>query len=135
MNIFLSIQNTYETIDVGLFSAHTVIDTASISKLQASKKITILLDSLLKKHFLQLSDINFIAVNQGPGPFTTLRIVLTTVNAIQFSRHIPLIGIDGLHAILAEYKNNEYPNTVALLDAFNKDVYFGIQTGTAPIAT
>lgn len=38
----------------------------------------------------------------------------------------PLIGIDGLEALLDEYVDNNWPITIALLNAYSKDVYFGI---------
>lgn len=82
---------------------------------------------MLLKHQLNLTDISFIAVNAGPGPFTTLRVVIASVNGLSFASKIPLIGIDALDAFLIEQHDAKYPNTVVLLNAFNNDVYFGIQ--------
>lgn len=124
MNIFLGIQATYSTIEIALFNEETVISMISIDKLDASKKIISVLDMLFKNNHYTLDNISFIASNQGPGPFTLLRTVLTTVNAISFARNIPLIGIDGLNAFFVQEKNSIYPNTVMLLNAFNNDVYF-----------
>lgn len=41
------------------------------------------------------SDISGIIVFRGPGSFTSLRIGITTVNAIAYAQHIPLVGVIG----------------------------------------
>jgi tRNA threonylcarbamoyladenosine biosynthesis protein TsaB len=128
MTTFLSIQNTYQEVQVALFSDQNLIDGITVDKAIASKRIISMLDNLLHKNGIQLNDISFIAVNQGPGPFTSLRIVIASVNGISFAQDIPLIGIDGLKALLAETRDPDYPNTVALLNAFNGDVYFAIES-------
>ena len=123
---FIAIQNTYEAIELAVCHQTTIIDRTHIAKEQASKLIIIELEQLLRRNNLQLSDCSFIAANQGPGPFTTLRVVITTVNALSFATKIPLIGINGLEAILKEHASSDYPFSIALLNAFNHDVYFGI---------
>lgn len=130
MTTFLSIQHTYHTVQAALFRDQKVIDIAEIGKEVAGKHIIQLLDNLLLKNNVQLDDISFIATNQGPGPFTTLRIVIASVNGLSFTGKIPLIGIDGLEAFLIEAHDSNYPNTVILLNAFNKDVYFTIENAT-----
>ena len=69
----------------------------------------------------------FFATNQGPGPFTTLRVVISSVNGLAFATGIPLVGVNALHALLTENNANSCTFTVALLNAFNKDVYYAIQ--------
>ncbi|MCX5922889.1 MAG: tRNA (adenosine(37)-N6)-threonylcarbamoyltransferase complex dimerization subunit type 1 TsaB [Candidatus Dependentiae bacterium] len=127
MSTFLSIQNTYESLDVALFKDGAMIEWITEDKIRASKHFVLLLNGLLVTHKLKLSDISFIAVNQGPGPFTTLRTVIASVNGLSFATQIPLIGVDALDAFLIEQHNPDYSNTVVLLNAFNNDVYFGIQ--------
>lgn len=124
---FISIQSTYDAVELALFNDSTFIDSRSISKLHASKLLILTLEELLATHQQTISNIQFIATNQGPGPFTTLRVVIASVNGLSFATQIPLIGIDGLDAFVQEYQNPSYPKTVILLNAFNFDVYFAIQ--------
>lgn len=124
---FLSVQNTYQTLDIALFKDNELIEWIVEDKIRASKNFVMLVATILLKHQLKLSDVSFIAVNNGPGPFTTLRVVIASVNGLSFASSIPLIGIDALDALLLEHQNDAYPHTVALLNAFNNDVYFGIQ--------
>ena len=135
MTVSLAIQNTYDAIELALFKDATLLDVIRADKTHASKQIIPLLSSLLTKNNITFNQIQYLAVNQGPGPFTTLRVIIATVNGLSFAAHIPLIGIDGMHALLAQYKNETAVATIALLDAFNKDIYFAIQKGNTLITS
>lgn len=124
MALFLGIQGTYHQVHVGLFEDNTLLDTITINNAETSKKLISTIDTLLHTHQVPLNRLSFIAANQGPGPFTTLRTILTTVNGIAFAAGIPLIGIDSLKAVADEWHDATFPLTVVLLDAFNKDVYY-----------
>lgn len=128
MNLFLVLQNTYDELQIALLKGSQSIALRSISKMEASTRFISELQDILDEHSITLSDIPFIVVNQGPGPFTTLRTVLACANGLSFASKIPLIGIDGLDAFSAEYNDTHYPNTVILLNAFGQDVYFAIQS-------
>ena len=125
--LYLVMQNTYEDIETAIFNDITLLEKESIDKISASKTLVPKIDLLLKKHHFSLEDLTFLGVNKGPGPFTTLRVVITTANALNFAADIPLVGIDGLDAIAQEYKDIVWPITVILLNAYNNDVYYAIQ--------
>jgi tRNA threonylcarbamoyl adenosine modification protein YeaZ len=132
---FLALQNTYQAIEVVLFDAQKSLDTLEISKFDANKELINSINTLLERNNLTLNQLDFIAANQGPGPFTTLRVVIATINGISFATGKPLVGVDGLAAFLAENYRSEFPLTVALLNAFNNDVYYGIQQSDALLST
>src|SRR3990170_4281291 len=126
MTLFLSIQNTYEAIEIALFKDDQLVAALKEDKSRASKELIPLIAYLLLRARITMKDLAFIAVNQGPGPFTTLRVVIATVNGLSFATNVPLVGIDSLDAFLEEYKNSEHP-TIILLNAFNNDVYYAIK--------
>lgn len=131
---FLAIQNTYDAIEIALHSEEKSLHKkVTLPKTEASKLILVALHDLLVQNQCSLSNITFIAANQGPGPFTTLRVVIATINGLSFANTIPLIGVNGLEAFLTEHISTDYPVTVALLNAFNRDVYFGIAHHTTMI--
>ena len=133
MITFLAIQNTYQTFQIALFNDETIVDFHSEDKHNTSKSFVIALDTLLHRNNTQFSEVSFIAVNQGPGPFSTLRSVLACVNGLYCATQIPLIGIDGLDATLSEYRSITN-RTVVLLNAFNTDIYYAIDTqNNAPL--
>lgn len=126
MATFLCIQSTYNEVELTIFKNHRLDIVVSIAKEQASAQLLKTIQEILSSHQLSLKNLDFIAVNQGPAPFTTLRTVIATVNGIQFATHIPLIGVDGLAALVHEHSKPSLP-VIALLNAFNKAVYYGFE--------
>jgi tRNA threonylcarbamoyladenosine biosynthesis protein TsaB len=127
MALYLGIQNTYQIVELALFNDQELVDFVQEDKTRASTYFVSMLGTLLNTHHISWADLSFIAVNQGPGPFTTLRVVIASVNGLSFATKIPLIGIDALDALIFEYQNAQYPITIALLNAFSHDVYFAIE--------
>ena len=130
---FITLQSTYKNVECALFNNTLCIGTFTIDKTKASKQLLLSIGALLNQHCISFSELSFIAVNHGPGPFTTLRVVIATVNGLSFASNIPLIGIDGIIAFLNEQNQND--NNVALLNAFSGDVYFGIKTNKGQVET
>ena len=128
MHIFLILQANYQTYEIGLFSGNNCIDSFIEDKKYSSRDLIPTLTMILERNSYTLSDIAAFGVNQGPGPFTSLRVIITTANGLAFATGIPLIGINGLEALLNENQDAQWPYTIALLNAFNNDVYFGIQS-------
>lgn len=126
MAIFLAAHTTYSEIILGLYNNYICLDKIHESNKLSSKNFILILDILLKRNNINLSELDFIAVNQGPGPFTTLRVSLASVNGLGFAAKIVLVGVDGLEAFLQQEKDNNYFYTIALLNAFGNDVYIGI---------
>lgn len=127
MALFLVLQAHYQTYQVGLFLNSTSLKIITDDKKYSSRDLIPVIQTLLTVTQHTLSEIHAFGVNQGPGPFTSLRVLLTTVNGLAFATGIPLIGINSLHALLQEHHDKRWPITVALLNAYNNDLYFAIQ--------
>ncbi len=123
---YLVLSSDYETVQCGLYKAGNRIAVCQENKMSVSKNLMLILTTMLSEEALSWSDLSYIGVNQGPSPFTTLRVVITTVNGLLFSLGKPVIGIDGIKTFLEEQYTSEV--LVALLHAFNHDLYFGIAT-------
>jgi tRNA threonylcarbamoyl adenosine modification protein YeaZ len=132
---FISIHGTHNKLDIALFHDQECLDSITKLDSRASSSLLPILDSLLKKHHLSLTDLAFIAVDKGPGAFTSLRVTIATVNGIAFNNKIPLVGISGLDALTREAtegildsipdnQNSNIKNIVTLLNAYNNDAYF-----------
>jgi tRNA threonylcarbamoyladenosine biosynthesis protein TsaB len=126
MSYSFAIQNSYQSLQIALFNNQNCLEIIEIDKKDASKNIILIFEKLLKTNKCLLSQIDYITVNQGPGPFTTLRVVIASVNGISFGSKIPLIGINSLDALLDEFPS-EY-TSVALLNAFTHSVYFALRS-------
>ena len=125
MALYLTVHARYKDVQWGLFDEDRLLISTSDDSKKMNKQFIERLDKTLNKCKSSLRDLSFIAVHQGPAPFTTLRVCLSTVNGIGFATGLPLVGINGLEALLKEHANNK-GITVALLNAFGHDVYYGI---------
>lgn len=126
---YLALQNTYGAVQIALYSQEEQKAFIELDKTLASKECINALQKIMAQAGLTLSDIAFIACNQGPGPFTTLRVVIATINGLSFAGKLPLIGINALEAFLQEFELEPFENKVVLLNAFGDDLYYAIQSG------
>lgn len=124
MKTSLAIQHTYDGIEFALFSEQNMLEEQSLSKFHASAQLLPSLSAMLARHGIRLPELAYIAAHQGPGPFTTLRVVIATINGIAFAHKIPLVGVNGLKAFLDEYADPLGIRTICMLNAFNHDVYY-----------
>ncbi len=139
MTLFLILNGTSPHVEIGLFQEKKLLASSSIKNSYTNKLLIPTIDLLLKQENLLFTHLAFVGANQGPGPFTTLRTLLTTVNGLHFASNIPIIGIDSLIGLAHEYENsykhapeninltNTDTNILVLLDAFNNDVYYCIK--------
>ncbi|MEP2937405.1 MAG: tRNA (adenosine(37)-N6)-threonylcarbamoyltransferase complex dimerization subunit type 1 TsaB [Gilvibacter sp.] len=80
------------------------------------------LDQVLQKAGLGYSDLDAIAVSQGPGSYTGLRIGVSAAKGLCFSLDIPLIAIDTLSSLARQVKTSQ-GTIIAMLDARRMEVY------------
>lgn len=128
MSYILVIQSTYESIEAALFKDKQRIDSLFEDKHSSGRLLVPGLDILFKKNDCSFEKLKAIGINCGPAPFTSLRILLATMNGIGLAKKIPLITIDGITLFLHEFANSDFDYTVAVFNAYNNDVHFGIQS-------
>lgn len=133
--MYIAIQHTYDTFEIALFIDNKCIATVNEDKRHTSKLFIPLLQQLLSKNAIAFAELSFCAVNCGPGPFSTLRSIIASVNGLHCATNIPLISIDGLEATFLEFYNPAYENTIVLLNAFNNESYYAIACSNRIIAT
>jgi tRNA threonylcarbamoyladenosine biosynthesis protein TsaB len=92
-----------------------------------AKRITLEIEKLLKSCNLCLSDLNYIAINEGPGSFTGLRVGSSTAKGLCFGLKIPLLTIKGIEAMaMAIYQENQndYSDIFILIDARRENYFY-----------
>lgn len=83
------------------------------------------LQNMLRMTGTVIDDIELLAVTNGPGSFTGVRIGISCVKGIAFTRNIPCIAVSTLEAIAFGgvcYEGNEI---CAVMDARRNQVYHG----------
>ncbi len=88
-----------------------------------AEKLLLLVDEVFEKAELSFGDLDAVAVSQGPGSYTGLRIGVSTAKGIAYGLDIPLIGINTLQAMAASQPLNQGEFVVAVLDARRMEVY------------
>ena len=113
-----------------LCSVAILENTNLINKLELNNGLTHsetlmpLIEEILNKSNLSLSDINLLAVDIGPGSFTGLRIGIATVKAFSDSLNIPCIGINSLEILACNIKNDGL--ICSTIDCKNDNCYFAL---------
>lgn len=131
-HLYLAIQSSYHCLQLALFSEKTCLQKQVLLDTRASSHLILHIDALLKNNRAVLADLSFIAVDAGPGAFTSLRVAIASINGIGFGYKVLLVGVDGLEALLhdglakASAHDNSIAGVLALLNAYNHDAYFGI---------
>lgn len=105
MNILYIDTSSNEKISVGIIAngKKTIIEQAITP--QKAQVVLPLIDKLLKKHQLKLSDLSAIEVNTGPGSFTGLRVGIAVANTLSFALKIPINGKKSGSIVIPSYKN------------------------------
>ncbi len=83
--------------DNGVLLAEEITQTA----LTHSVTLLPMVDSVMKKSSLSLSDIDVVAVTEGPGSFSGLRIGVTTAKTVAYAAGKKTVGVSTLLALAA----------------------------------
>lgn len=132
---WLGISSDYNNVHVFLCSAASIISSRTLDKKDGNKLLLTELDNLLQEKKLSLHDLSFIGVNVGPAPYTGLRIAIATANGLQTATGLPIVPIDALKAFVTGMRTDEHHATVALLNAFNNDLFYAVARHTGQIQT
>lgn len=127
---FLAIHTRYNDVQIAAYKNSELVELICEESKKISKNFFNTLENLLKNCDINFEQLEFIAAHVGPAPYTSLRVVLASINGCSFVKPIPLVGVNGLDAIL---KSNKLDNsvTVAILNAYGSQVYFGISDGVS----
>jgi tRNA threonylcarbamoyladenosine biosynthesis protein TsaB len=90
-----------------------------------AEKLHVFIEGVLQESNLSFRDLSAIAVSEGPGSYTGLRIGVSAAKGLCFALDIPLVAIDTLQ-ILASQLSIENGLIVPMLDARRMEVYSAV---------
>ncbi|MBB6325873.1 tRNA threonylcarbamoyladenosine biosynthesis protein TsaB [Algoriphagus iocasae] len=126
MALILSIETSTPVCSVALHDNGELLRVKEIDLPGAhSERLIGLIQELLEEKSLDGKDISAVAVSEGPGSYTGLRIGVSTAKGLCFAWGIPLIGVSTLAALArgAKSKLNSSSIVVSMLDARRMEVY------------
>ena len=103
--LLLSLETSSPVCSVAL---HRVVDGSMVgqSELRLDKShsthLTVLIEQLLENTGYQLADLAAVAVSDGPGSYTGLRIGAAAAKGLCFALDIPLVAVSTLRALAAQ---------------------------------
>ena len=127
MSYILNIETATKNCSVSLAKNGETLICKEISEQGYShaEKLHVFIDDIIKESAIAIADLQAIAVSQGPGSYTGLRIGVSSAKGLCYGLQIPLIAIDTL-TTLALRVPQEDGLIVPMIDARRMEVYSAI---------
>jgi tRNA threonylcarbamoyladenosine biosynthesis protein TsaB len=127
MTYILNIETTTRNCSVSLSLDGETIACKEIADVGFShaEKLHVFMEEILKENKLTFQDLSAIAVSQGPGSYTGLRIGVSAAKGLCYALSIPLIAIDTLESLARQVKNIN-GLVIPMIDARRMEVYSAI---------
>lgn len=128
---FLQIDTSSEDfLNIKLFNAGVESQINIKEKRCHLEKLVPSISELLKQGNLHLSDLDFIALNEGPGSWTGLRIGFSTIKIIAQLNNIKLVLYSNFEILTDKYQEN---TGVFLVPTNNHKYYYFVLANSDPI--
>ncbi len=90
-----------------------------------AEKLHVFIEELISESKITFKDLNAIAVSQGPGSYTGLRIGVSSAKGLCYALNIPLIAVDTLQSLAAQISiSNGF--IIPMIDARRMEVFSAI---------
>lgn len=124
MPLILNIETATKNCSVALAKAGKTIAIREIATQNFShaEKLHVFIEELFAETNLKLQDLSAIAVSQGPGSYTGLRIGVSAAKGLCYALSVPLIAVDTLE-LLARKINIENGILLPMIDARRMEVF------------
>ena len=137
MTRILCIETSTEVCSVSLSESGNLIDLIVDNPIidgksgqgQHSKLLALLIKEILDRNDIKKQSLDAVAISEGPGSYTGLRIGVSTAKGICFGLNIPLISVNTLNLIASMAQssiNGDYDIIIPMLDARRMEVYCSV---------
>lgn len=125
MSLILCIETATTNCSVALGKDGTILALKEDYNTSYShaERLHIYIQEILKENGLNPDDLDAVAVSQGPGSYTGLRIGVAAAKGLCFSLDIPLLSISTLTSLAYQVSSEESVFIFPLLDARRMEVY------------
>ncbi|MBU0941794.1 MAG: tRNA (adenosine(37)-N6)-threonylcarbamoyltransferase complex dimerization subunit type 1 TsaB [Bacteroidetes bacterium] len=129
MNYILNIETATKNCSVSIAKDGKTIVCNEIAEegYSHAERLHVFIEQSLKEAAISYSDLVAVAVSQGPGSYTGLRIGVSAAKGLCYALGIPLIAVDTLK-VLAAQATITSGLLVPMLDARRMEVYSAIFT-------
>lgn len=127
MSYILNIETATKNCSVAIAKNGTTIlckETAELGYSHA-EKLHVFIEEIIAEAGITINDLSAIAVSQGPGSYTGLRIGVSAAKGLCYALQIPLISVDTL-LVLASKVDKKDGFIIPMIDARRMEVYSAI---------
>ncbi len=123
----LNIETATKNCSVSLSKNGNTVQSKEIADINYShaENLHVFIEEIIQQENISINQINAIAVSEGPGSYTGLRIGVSAAKGLCFALNIPLISINTLE-ILAKNIQTSTSLIIPVIDARRMEVYSAI---------
>ena len=126
----LAIDTSNTTLSVALVENNEIlIEVIEATKNDHSKRLMPTIEALFKKVNRTPKELDLIAVAEGPGSYTGVRIGVTVAKTLAWTLNKPLVGVSSLEILARNIKEDAY--IIPLFDARRQTVFAGVYEGAS----
>ena len=127
MSYILNIETATKNCSVALAKEGKTIVSKEIAEegYSHSERLHVFIEEIIKDAKITFQDLSAIAVSQGPGSYTGLRIGVSAAKGLCFALDIPLIALDTLQVLASQVQLSD-GLIIPMLDARRMEVYSAI---------
>ncbi len=130
MEKFILIETSTDACSVALAEGDKVISYDYVQEFKAHARLLIpMIEKILKEASLSFGDCSAVAVSEGPGSYTGLRVGVSSAKGICYGAGIPLLSVPTLDILAQmglEKVTSENAVIVPMLDARRMEVYTAV---------
>lgn len=123
----LAIDTAAEVCSVALTNGTEIIERFTAEPRRQAQVLLPYIDELLAEANMTLTQLDAIALSNGPGSFVGLRLGAGIAQGLAFASDLPVIPVSSL-AVLAQaaYREKKSENVLVAVNAHMQEVYYGI---------
>lgn len=124
MSFILNIETATKNCSVSIAKNGETIVCKEIAEegYSHAEKLHVFIEEIIAEAKISVQDLDAIAVSQGPGSYTGLRIGVSAAKGLCFALNIPLIAVDTLQTLASQAKVSD-GKIIPMLDARRMEVY------------
>jgi len=136
MPVILSLETATTVCSVAITDGERIIAEKKLHEDKShANQLTLLIEELLNNSEFKMSDIKAVAISEGPGSYTGLRIGLSTAKGLCYALAVPLIGVSTLKAMALEVSHSHKKGELLcpMIDARRMEVYTSLYSSTLEV--
>ena len=123
MNL-LAIETATEACSVALLNGDALIDRSELAPRRHAELVLPMAEDLLAEAGITRKQLDAIAVGQGPGAFTGVRLAISVAQGLGLALDIPVVPVSSLAALAMQAPKNGAA-ILAAIDARRGEIYAG----------